>query len=75
MSKASPHKVIKLQKLLLHNVRTAHELLSPGWKPRNHYCEWFPDSLANGFFKLQLVSFLDEAWFTLSENLNRQTGR
>jgi len=55
MSKASPHNAIELQKLLSHNVRTVHELLSPGWEPRNQYCKWFPESLANGFFTLQLV--------------------
>jgi hypothetical protein len=55
MSRALAHKAIKLQKLLPHNVRTVHELLSPGWEPRNQYYKWFPESLANGFFKLQLV--------------------
>jgi len=29
----------KTSKLLPHNVRTVHELLSPGWEPRNMYCK------------------------------------
>jgi hypothetical protein len=61
-----------LLKLSPYKVRVIQEFFPANWKARSRYCRWFQESVTNGFLDPELVFFSDEAWFTLSRNVNSQ---
>jgi len=48
---------------------------APESEATDRYCRCFQDSVTNGVFDPEIVSFLDEACFALSGNVNSQKRR
>jgi hypothetical protein len=72
MSKFSALIETKLLKLYPYEIRPIQQPFTVDWEARSWNYRWFQEFVAYRFLNLDLMFFLEEAWFTLNGNVCSQ---